>query len=147
MPSALPTSSFEAGEFVSLLGPSGCGKSTLMLIIAGLLEPSDGEVLVAGKTVDGPQTDIGIMFQDNTLVPWRTVWDNVALQLELRGLDPRQYAERIRACSPRCGSTASSTAIPGSCPAACSSAPASARRWCTSRTRCSSTSRSESSTR
>src|SRR3954453_6805157 len=78
-----------AGEFVSLLGPSGCGKSTLMLIIAGLIEPSEGQVLVAGNPVDGPQTDIGIMFQDNTLVPWRTVWDNVALQLELRGLDPR----------------------------------------------------------
>ncbi len=73
------------GEFVSLLGPSGCGKSTLMLIIAGLLEPSGGEVLVGGAEVRGPQTDIGIMFQDNTLVPWRTVWDNVALQLELRG--------------------------------------------------------------
>jgi NitT/TauT family transport system ATP-binding protein len=86
----------EAGEFVSLLGPSGCGKSTLMLIIAGLMEPSDGEVLVAGNLVEGPQTDIGIMFQDNTLVPWRTVWDNVALQLELRGLDPRQYADRIK---------------------------------------------------
>ncbi len=75
------------GEFVSLLGPSGCGKSTLMLIIAGLLEPSAGEVRVGGSVVTGPQTDIGIMFQDNTLVPWRTVWDNVALQLELRGLD------------------------------------------------------------
>lgn len=84
------------GEFVSLLGPSGCGKSTLMLIIAGLMEPSEGEVLVAGRPVNGPQTDIGIMFQDNTLVPWRTVWDNVGLQLELRGLDVSQYADRIR---------------------------------------------------
>ncbi len=85
------------GEFVSLLGPSGCGKSTLMLIIAGLLEPSEGCVRVDGAEVNGPQTDIGIMFQDNTLVPWRTVWDNVALQLELRGLDVRQFTERIRA--------------------------------------------------
>ena len=84
------------GEFVSLLGPSGCGKSTLMLIIAGLLEPSEGEVRVGGSEVRGPQTDIGIMFQDNTLVPWRTVWDNVALQLELRGLDVRAFEGRIR---------------------------------------------------
>jgi NitT/TauT family transport system ATP-binding protein len=84
------------GEFVSLLGPSGCGKSTLMLIIAGLLEPSEGEVRVGGKVVRGPQTDIGIMFQDNTLVPWRTVWDNIALQLELRGRDVRQYSARIK---------------------------------------------------
>jgi NitT/TauT family transport system ATP-binding protein len=85
------------GEFVSLLGPSGCGKSTLMLIIAGLLAPSAGDVRVDGKAVEGPQTDIGIMFQDNTLVPWRNVWDNVGLQLELRGLDVRQFADRIRA--------------------------------------------------
>lgn len=85
------------GEFVSLLGPSGCGKSTLMLIIAGLLPPSDGDIIVDGKPVTGPLTDIGIMFQDNTLVPWRTVWGNVALQLELRGLDPKGYAERIEA--------------------------------------------------
>ena len=85
------------GEFVSLLGPSGCGKSTLMLIIAGLLEPSRGEVLVDDAPVTGPLTDIGIMFQDNTLVPWRTVWGNVALQLELRGLDAKAHAERIAA--------------------------------------------------
>ena len=66
-----------------------------MLIIAGLLEPSGGSVLVDGPVGRGPQTDIGIMFQDNTLVPWRTVWGNVALQLELRGLDVRAYANRI----------------------------------------------------
>jgi NitT/TauT family transport system ATP-binding protein len=85
----------EAGEFVSLLGPSGCGKSTLMLIIAGLIEPTDGEVRFSGGRVTRPRTDIGIMFQDNTLVPWRNVRDNVALQLELRGLDVRSYDERI----------------------------------------------------
>jgi NitT/TauT family transport system ATP-binding protein len=86
-----------SGEFVSLVGPSGCGKSTLMLIMAGLLAPSSGEVRVAGRPVAGPRTDIGIMFQDNTLVPWRTVWGNVALQLELRGLDVAASADRIRA--------------------------------------------------
>jgi NitT/TauT family transport system ATP-binding protein len=86
-----------AGEFVSLLGPSGCGKSTLMLIIAGLLAPTTGEVRFDDLPVRGPQTEVGIMFQDNTLVPWRSVWDNVALQLELRGLDPAPYGDRIRA--------------------------------------------------
>ncbi len=85
----------DAGEFVSLLGPSGCGKSTLMLIIAGLLEPTGGEVEVDGARVTAPLTDIGIMFQDNTLVPWRTVRGNVALQLELRGLDVAAYQDRI----------------------------------------------------
>lgn len=86
----------EAGSFVSLLGPSGCGKSTLMLMIAGLLEATAGEVAIDGDRVAKPRTDIGIMFQDNTLVPWRTVEGNVALQLEMRGLDPKAHAGRIR---------------------------------------------------
>jgi NitT/TauT family transport system ATP-binding protein len=84
-----------AGEFVSLLGPSGCGKSTLMLMIAGLLKATAGTIAIDGTPVVGPQTDIGIMFQDNTLVPWRTVRGNVELQLELRGLDLGDYAGRI----------------------------------------------------
>ena len=85
------------GEFVSLLGPSGCGKSTLMLMIAGLLPPTSGEIRVDGEPVNEPRTDIGIMFQDNTLVPWRTVRGNVELQLELRGLSTASAAPRIDA--------------------------------------------------
>jgi NitT/TauT family transport system ATP-binding protein len=80
---------------VSLLGPSGCGKSTLMLMIAGLLDPTEGAIIIEGRKVVSPQTAIGIMFQDNTLVPWRTVRGNVELQLELRGLDAAAYAPRI----------------------------------------------------
>ena len=72
---------------MSLLGPSGCGKSTLVLMIFGLLEASAGTIAIDGTLVAGPATDIGIMFQDNTLVPWRTVRGNVELQLELRGFD------------------------------------------------------------
>jgi NitT/TauT family transport system ATP-binding protein len=87
--------SIESGEFISLLGPSGCGKSTLMLMIAGLLGATDGEIRVNGQLVDAPSTDIGIMFQDNTLVPWRAVEGNIALQLELRGLEPKAYKARI----------------------------------------------------
>ena len=83
------------GEFVSLLGPSGCGKSTLMLMIAGLLEVSAGRIVMNGRTVAGPQTDIGIMFQDNTLVPWRTVRGNVELQLEMRGLSPAAHRSTV----------------------------------------------------
>ncbi len=86
-----------SGEFVSLLGPSGCGKSTLMLMIAGLLPPTSGEIRVDGEPVSEPRTDIGIMFQDNTLVPWRTVRGNVELQLELRGLSIASAAPRIDA--------------------------------------------------
>ena len=85
----------EDGQFVSFLGPSGCGKSTLMLMIAGLLEPSSGQIHLNGKSVSGPQTDIGIMFQDNTLVPWRTVRGNIELQLEMRGLVVSKFAESI----------------------------------------------------
>jgi NitT/TauT family transport system ATP-binding protein len=88
--------SIRTGEFVSLLGPSGCGKSTLMLMLAGLLPPSAGRVQVNGELVTGPRTDIGIMFQDNTLVTWRDVHGNISLQLELRGLDPKRYEGRIR---------------------------------------------------
>jgi NitT/TauT family transport system ATP-binding protein len=85
----------EPGAFVTFLGPSGCGKSTLLLMIAGLLPPSHGAIRIDGAAVTEPRTDIGIMFQDNTLVPWRSVRRNIELQLELRGLDPRRYAERI----------------------------------------------------
>jgi NitT/TauT family transport system ATP-binding protein len=85
-----------SGSFVSLLGPSGCGKSTLLLMIAGLLDTTHGEIRVDGRKVAAPLTDIGIMFQENTLVPWRTVSGNVALQLELRGIDPAAYEARIR---------------------------------------------------
>ncbi|MGB7270876.1 MAG: ABC transporter ATP-binding protein [Albidovulum sp.] len=83
------------GEFISLLGPSGCGKSTLMLMIAGLLDITEGEITLAGRGVNGPQTDIGIMFQDNTLVPWRTVRGNIDLQLEMRGNDPAAHAAEV----------------------------------------------------
>ncbi len=88
--------SVATGEFVSLLGPSGCGKSTLLLMIAGLMELTEGDIRVSGKVVDAPRTDIGIMFQDNTLVPWRSVRGNIELQLELRGLEPQDYGERIQ---------------------------------------------------
>ena len=83
------------GRFASFLGPSGCGKSTLMLMIAGLLEPSAGSIRVNGTEVKGPRTDIGIMFQDSTLVPWRTVRGNVELQLEMRGIPTSELSERV----------------------------------------------------
>lgn len=82
------------GEFVAVLGPSGCGKSTLMLIIAGLLPPSDGRVLVAGQEVTAPQTDVGIVFQRPVLLDWRNALGNVLVQVELRRLNARDYQER-----------------------------------------------------
>ena len=84
-----------SGEFVSVLGPSGCGKSTLMLMIAGLLDSTSGKVEFESKLVKEPKTDIGIMFQDNTLVPWRTIKANIELQLELRGLKVKDFQNKI----------------------------------------------------
>ncbi|GAA4337374.1 ABC transporter ATP-binding protein [Pigmentiphaga soli] len=84
------------GEFVSFLGPSGCGKSTLFMIVAGLLAPSRGEVRIAGRRVDRPVTDIGIVFQQDLLVDWRTVLENVLLQAEVRRLPLAPARERAR---------------------------------------------------
>jgi NitT/TauT family transport system ATP-binding protein len=78
------------GEFVSIIGASGCGKSTTMLIAAGLMKPSQGEIYVHGEALDKPLTDIGIVFQDHLLLDFRTALDNVLLQQQIRGLDRKQ---------------------------------------------------------
>lgn len=72
------------GSFASVIGASGCGKSTLLKIMAGLLPPSRGRTVLAGSPVTGPRRDVGIMFQQATLVPWRTVMENVVLPIEIR---------------------------------------------------------------
>ena len=82
------------GEFVALLGPSGCGKSTLLRLVAGLDSPTAGCLLVEGQAIEGPDPSRVVVFQDPTLYPWRTVWGNVALGLEARGL-LRSNRERI----------------------------------------------------
>ncbi|TDP89739.1 NitT/TauT family transport system ATP-binding protein [Leucobacter luti] len=74
---------FDEGSFTSLIGPSGCGKSTLLNILAGLLKPSSGSVMLGGKEVDKPRDEAGIMFQKATLLPWRNVLDNLLLPIEL----------------------------------------------------------------
>jgi NitT/TauT family transport system ATP-binding protein len=72
------------GSFSSVIGSSGCGKSTLLKVMAGLLPPSRGSVVLAGKPVTGPRRDIGMMFQQATLFPWRTTIENIVLPIEIR---------------------------------------------------------------
>jgi NitT/TauT family transport system ATP-binding protein len=73
------------GEFVSVLGPSGCGKSTLLKLVTGLLRPAEGRLALAGRTIDGPRADVGIVFQQPTLLPWKRVIDNVLVPIRARG--------------------------------------------------------------
>ncbi len=82
------------GEFVAVVGPSGCGKSTLLKIVAGLLPPTTGAVHLNGTAVHGPQTALGVVFQSPVLLDWRTVLDNVLVQLELRGIDPNAFKQK-----------------------------------------------------
>ena len=76
--------SMEKGEFLSIVGPSGCGKSTLLSIIAGLLPPSSGTVLLDGQEVHGVDPRIGYMLQKDNLLEWRSIWRNVLFGLEVR---------------------------------------------------------------
>jgi NitT/TauT family transport system ATP-binding protein len=80
----------EPGEFVALLGPSGCGKSTLLRLIAGLDRPRAGTLREDGAGINSPHPSRVVVFQDPTLFPWRSVWDNVALGLEAQGILKRQ---------------------------------------------------------
>ncbi len=84
------------GEFVSLIGPSGCGKSTLFNVIGGLVDGYQGRVSVAGERLSGPHAAIGMIFQEESTFPWRTVLDNVAFPLELAGLPKAERYERAR---------------------------------------------------
>jgi NitT/TauT family transport system ATP-binding protein len=89
------TMDIRPGEFVSIVGPSGCGKSTLMLMAAGLLDRSEGDIRIGGTTVNKPYTDIGIAFQDHLLLDFRTAMENVLIHADIRGLDKK--ALRVRA--------------------------------------------------
>jgi NitT/TauT family transport system ATP-binding protein len=83
------------GEFVCVVGPSGCGKSTLLNMSAGLMRPSAGRVLYDGKPVPEPNTKVGYITQKDNLMPWRTVWGNIAMALQIRGYDKQTIDKRV----------------------------------------------------
>jgi NitT/TauT family transport system ATP-binding protein len=83
-----------ANEFVSILGPSGCGKSTLLMMVAGVVERTAGEISINNTPVIGPRRDIGVVFQQPVLLPWRTVLDNVLFPVELLKQPRAKYQQR-----------------------------------------------------
>ncbi len=84
----------DRGEFVTLVGPSGCGKTTLLRILGGLIKPDAGTVSLQGRRLSWPHPDIGIVFQQANLLPWRTAIDNVLLPLEIQGAGGTQQGWR-----------------------------------------------------
>lgn len=92
---ALEEATFEAlpNEFICIIGPSGCGKSTLLRILGGLVTPTGGQVWLDGELLTGPQRRIGFVFQNHSLMPWRTALANVRLPLEVQRV-PREEADR-----------------------------------------------------
>ena len=85
------------GQFVAILGPSGCGKSTLLMMCAGLESITSGNIMIAGTPMTGPRTSIGIMFQDSTLLPWKSVLRNVMFPIRILRRSRDEYIDRAHA--------------------------------------------------
>lgn len=86
----------EEGTFVSIIGPSGCGKTTLLRIISGLEHPSSGNILLKGKVLQKPYGQVGLIFQEFALFPWRTVMDNIGFGLEIKHVSKSKRRERVQ---------------------------------------------------
>ena len=84
------------GEFLAIVGASGCGKSTLLNIMCGMIEPSEGEVLIDGDSISSGKHRIGYISQTDTLLPWRKIESNVALGLEIEGISKKERLEQAR---------------------------------------------------
>jgi NitT/TauT family transport system ATP-binding protein len=88
--------SIKENEFICFIGPSGCGKTTLLRIVAGLEDPTVGTITLDGELIKGPSPERGMVFQEYSLFPWRTVIDNIAFGLELRGIPANERMVRSR---------------------------------------------------
>ena len=93
----------QPGEFVALVGPSGCGKSTLLLMVAGLIPATDGRIAIDGRIRNGPYTDVGIVFQRDALLEWRSVLGNVLLPAEIKKIPRGAATDRARELLRRVG--------------------------------------------
>jgi NitT/TauT family transport system ATP-binding protein len=102
----------EPERFVALVGPSGCGKSTTLALVSGLDRASSGSVTVRGKSVDGITPSIGFLFQRDALLPWKTVFDNVLLPLQLRGVKGPEARRRVDEWVGRVGLRGFETSFP-----------------------------------
>ena len=101
------------GEFVCIVGPSGCGKSTLLWSISGLMPLTQGRILLGGEEIRKPRDEIGLVFQDANLLPWRTLMENIKFPLEIKRLPIAQYEERIEAWLREVGLTGFQDRYPG----------------------------------
>ena len=107
------TLSIEPGEFVAVVGPSGCGKSTLLAMIAGLAEPTTGRVLIDGENVVRPHPKVGVVFQNDLLLYWRTVADNILLPVEIKGWKRDDYRPQMLALLKQVGLADVASKYPG----------------------------------
>jgi NitT/TauT family transport system ATP-binding protein len=102
----------ETGDFVAFVGPSGCGKSTLLNMIAGILRPTAGRIVHDGRAVEAINTAVGYMTQQDSVLPWRTVAENVELPLRFRGVAAAERKQRVAAMLGRVGLTGFEAAYP-----------------------------------
>lgn len=107
----------ESGELLVVLGPSGCGKTTLLNLIAGFVPYQHGSIQLAGKCIEGPGAERGVVFQNEGLLPWRNVRDNVVFGLQLAGVEKMQRLEIAHQMLKKWGWKAQKNATSGSFPA------------------------------
>lgn len=106
----------ESGELLVVLGPSGCGKTALLNLIAGFVPYQHGSIQLAGKRIEGPGAERGVVFQNEGLLPWRNVQDNVAFGLQLAGIEKMQRLEIAHQMLKKVGRKAQKNATSGSFP-------------------------------